>query len=220
MIYLIKNRNSTIIGFILFFLLQSCVSSHVFEDAQTIGKGNRSIEGSLARALFTPDSPNPDDLTRFYNSRDIGTARVEYVYGLTDRIDISGGLDIPVGLHGKFKWLMAERKLRHLHSLKTDVYIPLAYFLSDDRTRPLFAFSPTYVYSYRYDELFSLSGNASVLTVIGQNEWTSIPGIAGGIHIGDEVRFTLGVSYFNNFKLFDSGQIQYISVEASIKYDL
>lgn len=201
-------------------MMSSCVTSHVFEDAQVLGKGNKSIEGSVAHAVYVPKTEVTDELSNFYNGRAIGSTRLEYIKGVSDNIDVGVGIDFPIGIHSKVKWNFAERKLRHLHSAKMDLYLPVRYFFFDVESPPLFAFSPSYIYTYRYDDLLSVSVNAAVMNVLTEDQFAPIPGLAGGIHVGDEIRFTLGVSYFNNFELLDAGRIQYLSVEASIKHDL
>ncbi len=207
---------------ILLVLVQSCVSSSMIDDARPVGKGNRSIEGSLGRAVFTPRAPQVDPLAFFYASRDIGTFRASYIYGIGDKTNVGISLDLPIGLQFNMKHLLYTSNLKHLHAIKAEVYLPALYYTNDISGGgiPLVAFNPSYIYTYRHDDLLSWSVNTNFISIQTTNSLHYLPGIATGIHVGDEIRFSAGLSYYNNFSILGASRIQYISVEAGIKYDL
>lgn len=209
----------------VFFLLvltalQSCISSHIYEDVQTVGKGNRAMEASLQRAFYTAPPVNFDNLTRFYANNEIGTGRARFIYGVTERTDFSVGLDFPVGLHASMKHQINTKSIRHLHGFKMDVFAPVVYYFQQMPEKPLISVSPSYLYTFRYDDLFSFSANASVISTRTNERLFHLPGIAAGIQIGDVLRFNAGISYFDNFGFLGAEKIQYLSVEAGIKFDL
>lgn len=207
---------------LLLVFIQSCVSSSMIDDAQSIGKGNRTIEGSLGRAIYTPTAPEVSPLSSFYRSRDIGTFRASYIYGIEENTNLGISLDFPLGLQMHMKHLFYTSNLKHLHAIKAEVYFPIVYYFNDieDLDFPLVTFNPSYIYTYRHDDLLSCSINTNFLSIQSTDKIYYLPGIAAGIHVGDEIRFSAGLSYYNNFSLFGSTRIQYLSVEAGIKYDL
>lgn len=212
--------NYSIVFFVFIISLSSCVTSHIYEDAQVIGKENHAMEGSLQRGFFTTPPVIQDNITRFYEGRDIGTGRFRYIYGAGDQTDISFGIDFPVGLTASTKRQFKSKSLRHIHACKLDVFLPLYYYLENLSERPVLSVSPSYIYTFRYDDLLSFSTNAVFLSTKTNQNLFHLPGIAAGIQVGDVLRFNAGVSYFNNFGFLGAENLQYLSVEAGIKFDL
>lgn len=214
-----KCVNKYMLYFIILVSSTSCVTAHLFDDAQVIGKGNQAIETSISRSIYNPITESAGPTQEFYKSRDIGQIRVAYNRGVSESSDFSVGLDFPVGLYAKFKQNFRVKNLHHLHAMKIDVYVPFRYYFFDLKDYPLIGFSPTYIYSYRYNDLLGFSTNFSLMSFQTKTLFFTIPGVSAGFHVGDELKFTSGVSYFNNFGYFGTEKIQYVNVEAGIKFD-
>jgi len=204
----------------IFIITQSCVSTTVFDDAQVVGKGNLAIEGSLNSAIYSPEYSPSDVFSRFYRDREQGMLRTEVHYGVTKTTEVGGGIDLPVGFNLYMKQLVYSGGLKHLHSLKMDLNLPVVFQFVNTPEIPILMLTPSYLYTYRYDDLLSFSTNAYFQSIQTNQRLTHIPGVGAGIHVGDELRFSAGIHYFNNFSSFGAQRIQYLSASASIQYDL
>ncbi len=199
--------------------ISSCVTSRAYEDALLVGKGNHAAEGTLSRAIFLGVN-NRSEIANFIDNRDVGTLGLNYIYGASDRMDVSVGIDLPVGIHTKFKYNLDPNALRHNQALSFETRLPLSYLgLENNRGSILLSAVPTYLYTYRVDDLFSFSVNSFVNTTITTNGYFILPGVAAGIGVGNEVRFTAGINYSRSVFASDESRFQFITVESSIKYD-
>ncbi len=205
---------------VLAVLSTSCMTSHVFEEAQTIGEGNHAVSGSLARGVFMPEPLVIDQMSNLYLDSDIGTARFHYTYGIGEHTEIGIGADLPIGFRAHFKQEFNVKNLHHVHGLKVDLFAPLIYYAQDIGEHPIFGFAPSYIYTYRHDDLLSFSTNITMQAFQTQERSFGLPGISTGIHVGDQLKFTAGVGYFNNFGYLSAAPIQFLTVEAGFKYDL
>jgi hypothetical protein len=215
-----KYKKPKLLCWIGLLMINACVSSHIFEDALVVGKGGHTVEGVMVKGFHKPKLSSQDGFIRFISKRELGIARFTYLYGIGHKTDVGIGLDLPLGFHAKVKQKLPWGNLKHIHSIKTEVYLPITYLWADDFEIPKFTLNPVYLYTYRYDDLLSASVNASFLAIKTNIKYVTLPGISIGVHIGDEMRFTLGVSYFNNFGKYGQQKLQYGSVEVGIKYDL
>lgn len=205
--------------FIVIIGLNSCVTSKAYEDALLVGKGNHAVEGTLSRAPIQQNLIRAD-LSSFLNNRSVGTIGLNYIYGAYDGIDVSAGIDIPLGLHAKVKYQIPHKSLRHIHAVSFESRFPLANLAARESNGKVFLSTiPTYIYTYRHDELFNLSINSFLNTSVAESGFYVLPGIAAGIGVGNEVRFSAGVNYSRSIYASDGGQFQFLTVETSIKYD-
>ena len=160
------------------------------------------------------------DISRFLNQRDVGTIGINYIYGLTDNLDFSAGIDIPIGFKAKLKYQFETESLRNIHAVSLETQFPFLYTLNLNLENRLIASAvPSYIYTYRFDDLFNLSLNGFVTSSFTTTDFILLPGIAGGIGIGDEVRFTAGANYSRSVFSTDGSQFQFLTIESSIKVD-
>lgn len=210
---------------IIYFLIiavfsTSCVTSHIFEGAQTVGEGNHAFSGSLARGIFKPEPERIDRLSNLYLDNDIGTARFHYTYGIGENLEIGIGADLPIGFRAHFKQQFPMKNVHHVHGLKLDLFAPLIYYVQDINEHPIYGFAPSYIYTYRHDDLLSFSTNVTFQTFQTQERTFGLPGVSAGIHVGDQLKFTAGLGYYNNFGYLGAAPLQFLTVEAGFKYDL
>ncbi len=199
-------------------VMQSCVTAKAYEDAMLIGEGNQAVEATLSRAMFQRPIENAP-FTSFINSRDVGTVGLNYIYGMTDRLDVSVGADLPVGIHVKGKYDLAPEALRHIHAVSLETRLPTFRLLNAADGSILLSVVPSYLYTYRYDDLFNVSVNAFVNTTRIPEGIFILPGIAAGIGVGDELRFSAGFNYSRTIFATMGGSYHFLTVESSIKYD-
>ena len=206
------------LALLITMLLASCVSSKPFEEAQLVGKGNRAIEGTLSRAVFAR-TLNESGIARLVDDLDVGTLGVNYIYGAAENVDVSFGIDIPVGVHAKAKYVVNTEALRHLHGISFEARVPLYYLAGQTQNFVRLAAVPSYIYTYRYDDLFSMSANSFLNTSITNQGFIVMPGIAAGISLGNELKFNAGANYSRTVFTTTDGQFQFLTIESSVKYE-
>lgn len=198
----------------------SCVTSHVIEHAQTLGKGNASAHGAFSKVVFKQSGTVKDSVTDYLNKTNLGALRARYSYGIHEHIDLSVGYEFPLGVYSAVKWKFYQAGLRHLHAVELQSNVPFFSYLKPKNHMDNWQWTASYLYSYRVADILYLSTNVSSKQLYVQDDYILMPGLSIGFLIGKEVQFSAGVSYFRTLYSSKQNQFQYIGASTSLIFDL
>lgn len=213
------NHLKNVILFGICIFLTSCFATKPYEDAMLVGKGNRAVELTLDRALFV-DNDLTGNVSLFVNRQDIGYIGINYIYGLSENIDINAGWDFPTGMHARLKYGLKNKGIHSAQAFSVELRSPLRLVGGGFNDGTIyFSMIPTYIYTYRHDNILNASVNLFVNSSYTESGYLILPGLAAGFGIGDELRFSAGLKYSRTVFSSDGSQFQFLTVESSIKYD-